>query len=207
MLSGFNFSICVKDVSNDKIKKIIEAGMRAPSSKNCQPWHFIVLKGKEKNKLVDIAKKAYRGESEWVTKGTISFKKSDVYTKRKDFDINGKTTFFVSCNTIKSAPVLILVFNKHPLSGGENKAAKDTRLISAVITETLSIGACNENMLLAAKSLGLGSLWMGDLRCTASAIKKYFKINYDLIASIAIGYAKYKIPPRMIPKFKLRILK
>jgi nitroreductase len=36
-----------KDVPDDVIKKIIEAGRLAPSAMNLQPWHFIVIKNKE----------------------------------------------------------------------------------------------------------------------------------------------------------------
>jgi len=37
-----------KDVPNDIILKIIDAGRWAPSSKNRQPWEFIIVKDKEK---------------------------------------------------------------------------------------------------------------------------------------------------------------
>ncbi|MER3446995.1 MAG: hypothetical protein C4291_09200 [Candidatus Dadabacteria bacterium] len=36
-----------KDVPDDVIGKIIEAGRLAPSAMNGQPWHFIVIKNKE----------------------------------------------------------------------------------------------------------------------------------------------------------------
>lgn len=36
-----------KEVENEKIELIIEAGMLAPSAKNEQPWEFIVIKNKE----------------------------------------------------------------------------------------------------------------------------------------------------------------
>jgi nitroreductase len=36
-----------KDVPDDVIRKIIEAGRLAPSAMNLQPWHFIVIKNKE----------------------------------------------------------------------------------------------------------------------------------------------------------------
>lgn len=35
-----------KDVPDDAIRKIIEAGRFAPSAMNSQPWHFIVIKNK-----------------------------------------------------------------------------------------------------------------------------------------------------------------
>jgi len=36
-----------KPVSDESLRKILEAGRLAPSSKNSQPWHFIVIKNKE----------------------------------------------------------------------------------------------------------------------------------------------------------------
>jgi len=40
-------SFLPKDVPDDVIMKIIEAGRLAPSAMNLQPWHFIVIKNKE----------------------------------------------------------------------------------------------------------------------------------------------------------------
>ena len=36
-----------KEVEQEKIEKILKAGMQAPSAMNGQPWEFIVVKGKE----------------------------------------------------------------------------------------------------------------------------------------------------------------
>jgi nitroreductase len=85
--------------------------------------------------------------------------------------------------------------------------AKNSELIDALIAEIGSIGACIENMLLTATSLGLGSLWIGDVRNTDRAIEKYLKIKYDLIAGIALGYHNYKLPAKKLPKYTLNIIK
>jgi nitroreductase len=36
-----------KPISDEHLLKILEAGRVAPSSKNSQPWHFVVIKNKE----------------------------------------------------------------------------------------------------------------------------------------------------------------
>ena len=36
-----------KPVSEEVVKRLLEAGMQAPSANNEQPWHFIVIKDKE----------------------------------------------------------------------------------------------------------------------------------------------------------------
>ncbi len=45
-----------KQVEQEKIELILEAGMLAPSAKNEQPWEFIVIKNKDIiNKLADVS--------------------------------------------------------------------------------------------------------------------------------------------------------
>jgi len=171
-----------KDVSKKIIEKIIESALYAPSSKNCQPWHFIVLKGKKKDKIAEITEKNFEQPSWYPPE---------------------KSSVLVSCKIIKQAPILILVLNKGPRSGSEKKATKNTELISAIIAETLSIGACIENMLLTATSYGLGSLWIGDLRNAKDVIQKYLKIKYDLIAGVAIGYSDYRPKSKVIQKIRI----
>lgn len=42
-------------VSEEDIKALLEAGMAAPSARNLQPWHFVVIRKREKlNKLAEI---------------------------------------------------------------------------------------------------------------------------------------------------------
>ncbi|MFH1470622.1 MAG: nitroreductase family protein [Candidatus Micrarchaeota archaeon] len=41
-----------KEVSEELITKILEAGMQAPSAGNQQPWHFVVIRDKETLKQI-----------------------------------------------------------------------------------------------------------------------------------------------------------
>lgn len=44
-----------KEVSEDMIRTIIEAGMYAPSAVNKQPWHFVVIRDKNTfNKIMEV---------------------------------------------------------------------------------------------------------------------------------------------------------
>lgn len=38
-----------QSISHETIEKIIEAGINAPSSKNRQPWRFVVILKRKKN--------------------------------------------------------------------------------------------------------------------------------------------------------------
>lgn len=41
-----------KGIPHDTIEKIIDSGLNAPSSRNCQPWHFIVIKDDNTKKRI-----------------------------------------------------------------------------------------------------------------------------------------------------------
>lgn len=47
-----------KEISEDVIKELIASAIHAPSSVNCQPWHFVIVKNQEtKNKLAKLKDK------------------------------------------------------------------------------------------------------------------------------------------------------
>ena len=44
-----------KEVSDDMVRKILDCAVHAPSSQDCQPWHFVVVRDKEKRqKLAEL---------------------------------------------------------------------------------------------------------------------------------------------------------
>ena len=45
-----------EDISDSDIKKIIEAGICAPSARNQQPWEFIVVQDEEKIQIFEHVK-------------------------------------------------------------------------------------------------------------------------------------------------------
>ncbi len=54
-----------------------------------------------------------------------------------------------------------------------------------------SIGACIENMLLTATSLGIGSCWIGEILDRQIEVKELLQVDkdrYDLMAIISLGY-------------------
>ena len=181
-----------KEVNNKLLKTIIEAGMRAPSAKNTQPWHFIILKGKKKDAIVDIVEKEHPDREE-AEKKIHGYKSSALY----------------SYNLTREAPVLILIFNKAPYTKGEDYVIKKCNYKSmlAYSVEIQSVSAAIENMLLALHSLKLGGVWLADFNFVRKKICKYLDCKYDLVAGIALGYPSQKCPPRNIPKIDLQILK
>ncbi len=59
------------------------------------------------------------------------------------------------------------------------------------VKDCQSIGACKENMLLAATSLGIGSCWIGEILDNQTEVKTLLGVDqsrYDLMAIISLGY-------------------
>ena len=149
-----------KDVPNELIEKLINAARLAPSAKNRQPWRFVIIKDKIKNKISDIMLK--------------QLQKSKISLERKIYNKNSsvKATALI----IKQAPILILVFkNKND---------------NWIVGDALSIGASIEHICLKATDLGLGSLWIRDIVYTKNEISELVgKNNMELISAVSIGYS------------------
>ena len=131
-------------VEKEKIQAVLQAGVRAPSGKNGQPWRFVVLQ-KDKALLRQIA--------------------------------NSATAEF-----ILQADCLIFVFF-------DKERSYDR------IKDNQAIGACVENMLLAAEAYELGACWIGALNGKSDEVKKLLNIEspqYDLAAVLTIGYPAFR---------------
>jgi hypothetical protein len=111
-----------------------------------------------------------------------------------------------SISTMKQSDTLILLFNRGPFSRGAETIA--TRIESAdkrsvigkalygYAGEILGIGAAAENMLLAAKALGLGGVYIADSFPARQRIKAALETSRELVGIIALGYPEYDPPPR-----------
>lgn len=83
---------------------------------------------------------------------------------------------FGSCGVMEKAPVVITVWNAGEM-GWE--------------TETYSVAAAIQNMLLKAYALGLGTVWIGDIYYTLDALEQHLGKPWKLMAAVAIGWPAY----------------
>jgi len=62
------------------------------------------------------------------------------------------------------------------------------------VKDHMAVGACIQNMLLAVHSLGLGSVWLGEILKNSNKIRTILEIpeEYDLLAVIAIGHPAHR---------------
>lgn len=78
---------------------------------------------------------------------------------------------------VESAPASVAVFIDHEAMYSEVK-------------DHQSIGACLENMLLAAHALGLGAVWLGEILKNAAMVRELFGLpdRFELMAVVAVGH-------------------
>jgi len=158
-------------VSKEIIEEILKAGTMAPSSKNRQPWKFIVVSGNAKNEMLYCMKEGLERE-----------KKEPLIPESAPFLGGAFHTFQI----MKEAPVIIFILNTLskdiPCS-----LSTDERI--GEICNAQSIGAAIENMTLAATHLGLGSLWICDTFFAQKELCDWLDSDGELYAALAVGYA------------------
>lgn len=157
-----------KIIPNEVIEKILEQSTKAPSGKNRQPWRFVVLQNKAKDELVNLM--------------------TDVAINHKDKGMN-TGSLEISIHSINEAPIVILVFNAFSNFEVDYNHYR-------LLTDTQSIGASIQTMILTAQDLGLGSLWICDIFYSHQEICSWLDRKDELIAAVAIGYPNQSPYPR-----------
>lgn len=157
-------------VSKEQISEILQAGMLAPSSKNRQPWRFIVTTGASKEEACKV-----------MEKGISREKESPFIPESRPYISGAEHTLQI----MRQAPVAIFIVNEIA-SPFDKTLTMDERV--SEICNAQSIGAAIENMTLTATELGLGSLWICDTFFAQKELSEW--LNGELYAALAIGYAE-----------------
>jgi len=134
-------SFAREDISDDQIRILLQAANEAPSAHNQQSWRFIVLKGQKKQGLADL-----------VAEGASRFSRP------------AQALLRMSARSIASAPVVIAVANSGDLIDHGTELFKVEREMAHDFFRTMEIqssAAAVQNLLLAATSLGLATVWLG----------------------------------------------
>lgn len=168
-----------KPVDKEIIEQILDAGRMAPSAINRQPWKFYVITKKEtiQSFSKEIAKIAGK---EFLKIGLKQILKTAAHLLHFPHDLRFfKGEYFV----FHGAPVVIFI-----------TAPRDNEWAA------LDIGMCSQNIMLAAKSLGLDSCPVG-LGKYAEHTKNFSQLHIlsseQIYLSIVLGYGS-EIPE--VPK-------
>ena len=154
------------------IEEIIYSASLAPSAKNRQPWKFIVYQGEEKDKLVDVMRHGINSENtthELMPEWAFAIPDAE--------------------NTVRimqEVPCLIAVLNTNqytPFASIEN----EKRIVE--ISDSLSIGAAIENMILTATGYGLGTLWIANTCFAYNELMDFIGTDSQLTGIVAVGFA------------------
>jgi len=99
-----------------------------------------------------------------------------------------------SADILQSASFAVIVENLGPFSGGPGAvlaAAPDAleRSLFGYGEEWFAVGACVENMWLAAISLGLAGAFLADVTIAEDEWKPILGLTGELIGALALGYS------------------
>lgn len=165
-------------VSQQAIEEILRAGMLAPSSKNRQPWKFIVVTGDSKAEMLLAMKRGLQREKiEPLLPESAQYIAGAEYTMK----------------IMEQAPAIIFIVNTRGLALHQALSPEE-RVYE--ICNAQSIGAAIENMTLAATEQNLGSLWVCDTYFAYPELQDWLNTDGELFAAMTIGYAQENPPAR-----------
>jgi nitroreductase len=157
-------------VADADIHTILDAANRAPSAHNQQSWRFIILRGQKRHDLADL-----------VTRRAADFPRASSILMR------------MASRSIVSAPVVIAVANTGELIRNGSEMFRVEKEIAYDFFRTMEIqssAAAVENLLLAATSLGLASVWLGILFLIKDDVLRFLgEPAGEFMAVVPIGYA------------------
>ena len=167
-----------RPVPKHMVEEILQAGLLAPSSKNRQPWRFIVATGAAKDAALQAMERGLQREKNSpLLPGSACFLGGAVHT----------------LGIMRQAPVLIFIVN--PMGRALHAALTlEERVFE--LCNAQSVGAAVENMALAATELGLGSLWICDTYFAYPELCEWLGSDGELLAAMAVGYAQEAPPAR-----------
>lgn len=189
-----------QEVKQEDLLAILNAGRLAPSGKNSQNWHFLVIR--DRGLMEKIAQTTLeKNEEIAASMDLIDPEKGDRFRKF----VKNFTLFYLN------APVLLVVYSTTYYPSGYHELS----FIGApaeVLGDLLargpgfqSLGAAMENMSLAAVDLGYGTCWMTSQNYAAKEIEAllkqeigFEKEGYSLACMLSIGVPEenQKSPPR-----------
>jgi len=156
------------DVTEDEINVLLYAANAAPSAHNQQAWRFIILRSEKKQELAQL-----------------------VTTQSAFFPRPAAALLRMGAKSIISAPVVIAVVNTGDLirHGTELfKVEKETAHDFFRTMEIQSSAAAVENILIAATSLGIGTVWLGVLYLIKDEVLRFLgEPEGEFMAVVPVG--------------------
>lgn len=157
-------------VSEEDLMAILRAANHAPSAHNQQSWRFIVIRGERKKALASL-----------------------VNARAGDFPKAASVLLRMAARSINSAPVVVVVANTGSLIKHGTELFQIDHQQGVEFFQTMEIqssAAAIQNLLLAATSLGLATVWLGVLFLMKDEVLRFMgEQEGEFMAVIPVGYA------------------
>jgi nitroreductase len=162
-----------QEVRQEDLNTILDAANRAPSAHNQQSWRFVVLRHEKKQELAEL-----------------------VTARSGDFPRPSSILLRMAARSIVSAPVVVAVANTGELIRHGSELFQVDREAAQDFFRTMEIqssAAAVENLLVAATSLGLGSVWLGILFLIKKEVLSFLgEPAGEFMAVVPLGYPAKK---------------
>ena len=176
----------LEEIPQELLEEVIGTALWAPSGTNRQNWELVVVRGKERDRLLEIVSNS----QEYVLP----------YLK----ELFPEKIIKISLQVFKNlggAPVVILIYIPKDAVVYERDLDNQGRyhLEFNRFNWLLSAAALTQNLLLAAHSKGLGTCWMTGPKYVEKEINELLNItDKELVSVIPIGYPDQSppAPPR-----------
>lgn len=161
------------DISEAAIQTVLQAANHAPSAHNQQSWRFIVVRGTKKQDLASM-----------------------INGKAAEFPKTSSALIRMAARSISSAPVVVGIVNTGEMTKHATDLFSLDKQNSQEFFRTMEIqssAAAIQNMLLAATSLGISSVWLGVLILIKDNVLSFLEeTEGELMAVVPLGYSEKK---------------
>jgi nitroreductase len=178
-----------QEVSEDRINLLLQAGNEAPSAHNQQSWRFIVMRNQKRQDLARL-----------------------VTSRSGDFPRPASTLLRMAARSIAGAPVVIAIANTGDLIRHGTQLFKVEKEMAHDFFRTMEIqssAAAVENLLLAATSLGLATVWLGILYLIKDDVLEFLgepKGEFMAVVPVGYGVTSSRGPQKQPLEMKVRYL-
>lgn len=170
-------------ISDEQVRRIVAAGMQAPSGCNSQCWQFVALRQPEE--IQEVARQVEEEVRAFYSEAEEHFVRRRIV--QTTFFKNAPLVFFIFCTEMEyHDPRVTQYYGKRGCSPAD-------MLRELGQPDLLSVGAAVENMLLTIHELGLGGCWMNDPLVAKDAICRALDMPLEsrLVSVLPVGKPAY----------------
>ncbi len=159
-----------KEIPNEALEAVLNAANSAPSAHNQQSWRFIVVRGEKKAGLANL-----------------------IMQQASNFSRASAALLRMASRSITSAPVVIAIMNSGELIHHGSELFEVDKTLSTDFFRTMEIqssSAAVQNLLIAATSMGIDTVWLGIMYIIKNEVMEYLgEEKGEFMAIIPMGYS------------------